>query len=116
MRNSTPNVGNEAVRKLIKESIVVLAHTDLAASDVDWRRESGERGVLDKRHAAPPRAGGGATFFGARRGGRAASAGYWTSGMRLRFALAGQLLSATTSAAIGDTATCRQPGFRLTRC
>lgn len=58
MPNSTPNVSKEAVRKLIKESIVVLAHTDLAASDVDWRRESGDRGVLDKRHAPTLRAGG----------------------------------------------------------
>jgi len=34
----------------LRESIVVLGHTDIAASDVDWRRESGERNVMDRRH------------------------------------------------------------------
>lgn len=58
MRTPNPNVKPEVARKLIKDSIVVLAHTDLAASDVDWRRESGDRNVLDKRHAPTLRAGG----------------------------------------------------------
>jgi membrane dipeptidase len=48
----------EEARKLIKDSIVVLAHTDLAASDVDWRRESGDHNVLDRRHAPTLLAGG----------------------------------------------------------
>jgi membrane dipeptidase len=45
-------------RKLIDESVVVVAHTDIAASDVDWRRESGEREVMDRRHYPTLRAGG----------------------------------------------------------
>jgi len=31
--------------ELHEESIVVVGHSDIIASDVDWRRESGERGV-----------------------------------------------------------------------
>jgi hypothetical protein len=27
-----------------KDAIVVVGHADIAASDVDWRRKSGERG------------------------------------------------------------------------
>src|SRR5262252_10188192 len=41
-----------------KEAIVIVGHTDIVASDVDWRRESGERGVLDRRHLPTLRAGG----------------------------------------------------------
>jgi membrane dipeptidase len=44
--------------KLHSESIVVVGHADIIASDVDWRRESGERGVLDRRHLPTLRAGG----------------------------------------------------------
>jgi len=44
--------------KLHKESIVIVGHSDIVASDVDWRRESGERGVLDRRHLPTLRAGG----------------------------------------------------------
>ena len=41
-----------------KESIVVVGHSDLVASNVDWRRESGERSVLDRHHLPTLRAGG----------------------------------------------------------
>jgi len=44
--------------KLHEEAIVVVGHSDIVASDVDWRRESGERGVLDRRHLPTLRAGG----------------------------------------------------------
>src|SRR6476660_382643 len=44
--------------KLHSESIVVVGHADIIASDVDWRRDSGERGVLDRRHLPTLRAGG----------------------------------------------------------
>lgn len=37
-------------RKLHDESLVVIGHTDLVASNVDWRRESGERDVLKRYH------------------------------------------------------------------
>ncbi len=40
------------------EAIVVVGHTDIVASDVDWRRESGEHHVLDRRHLPTLRAGG----------------------------------------------------------
>jgi membrane dipeptidase len=40
----------ERARKAIAESIVVVAHSDIMASDVDWRRESGDRKVMDARH------------------------------------------------------------------
>lgn len=40
------------------ESIVLVGHSDIVASDVDWRREDGERNVLDRRHAPTLRAGG----------------------------------------------------------
>jgi membrane dipeptidase len=40
------------------QAIVVVGHSDIVASDVDWRRESGERGVLDRRHLPTLRAGG----------------------------------------------------------
>jgi membrane dipeptidase len=41
-----------------KDAIVVVGHSDIIASDVDWRREAGERNVLDRRHLATLRAGG----------------------------------------------------------
>jgi membrane dipeptidase len=41
-----------------KNAIVVVGHSDIVASDVDWRRESGERRVLDRRHLPTLRAGG----------------------------------------------------------
>src|SRR5215471_17988954 len=44
--------------KLHNESIVVVGHADIIACDVDWRRENGERGVLDRRHLPTLRAGG----------------------------------------------------------
>jgi membrane dipeptidase len=44
--------------ELHQEAIVVVGHSDIVASDVDWRRESGERGVLDRRHLPTLRAGG----------------------------------------------------------
>lgn len=44
--------------RLHQESIVVVGHSDIVASDVDVRREGGDRHVLDKRHAATLRAGG----------------------------------------------------------
>lgn len=44
--------------ELHAEAIVVVGHSDIIASDVDWRRESGERGVLDRRHLPTLRAGG----------------------------------------------------------
>jgi membrane dipeptidase len=33
-----------------KDAIVVVGHSDIIASDVDWRREAGERSVLERRH------------------------------------------------------------------
>jgi membrane dipeptidase len=44
--------------KLHEQAIVVVGHSDIVASDVDWRRESGERGVLERRHLPTLRAGG----------------------------------------------------------
>lgn len=39
-------------------SIVIVGHSDIVASDVDWRRESGELSVLERRHLPTLRAGG----------------------------------------------------------
>jgi membrane dipeptidase len=55
-----PRVHEQRARTVLRESIVVLGHTDIAASDVDWRRESGERHVMDRRHY-PTLASGGVT-------------------------------------------------------
>jgi membrane dipeptidase len=44
--------------QLHADAIVVVGHSDIVASDVDWRRESGEREVLDRRHWPTLRAGG----------------------------------------------------------
>ena len=44
--------------ELHKDSVVVVGHSDIIASDVDWRRESGDRGVLSKRHLPTLKAGG----------------------------------------------------------
>jgi hypothetical protein len=44
--------------KLHEDSIVIVGHSDIIASDVDWRRESGERRVLERRHLPTLRAGG----------------------------------------------------------
>src|SRR5262249_31592058 len=49
---------SQPASKLHAEAIVVVGHSDIVASDVDWRRESGERGVLDRRHLPTLRAGG----------------------------------------------------------
>ncbi|MCO5093157.1 dipeptidase [Bosea sp. (in: a-proteobacteria)] len=43
---------------LHRESIVIVGHSDIIASDVDWRRESGERKVLERRHMPTLRKGG----------------------------------------------------------
>jgi membrane dipeptidase len=53
----TPSMSDEA-SNLHEQAIVVVGHSDIVASDVDWRRESGERGVLDRRHLPTLRAGG----------------------------------------------------------
>jgi membrane dipeptidase len=44
--------------RLHEEAIVVVGHSDIVASDVDWRRESGEGRVLERRHLPTLRAGG----------------------------------------------------------
>jgi membrane dipeptidase len=44
--------------RLHADSLVVVGHSDIVACDVDWRRESGESDVLDRRHAPTLRAGG----------------------------------------------------------
>jgi membrane dipeptidase len=49
---------SDKATRLHEEAIVVVGHSDIVASDVDWRRESGERGVLDRRHLATLRKGG----------------------------------------------------------
>jgi membrane dipeptidase len=49
---------SDKTSKLHEEAIVVVGHSDIVASDVDWRRESGERSVLDRRHLATLRTGG----------------------------------------------------------
>ncbi|MBI4182687.1 MAG: membrane dipeptidase [Proteobacteria bacterium] len=41
-----------------RDAIVVVGHTDIVASDVDWRRESGETKVMERRHLPTLRAGG----------------------------------------------------------
>ena len=41
-----------------RDSIVIVGHSDIVASDVDWRRESGETHVLERRHLPTLRAGG----------------------------------------------------------
>ena len=43
---------------LHSESIVIVGHSDLVASNVDWRRECGEQRVLDRHHLPTLRAGG----------------------------------------------------------
>jgi membrane dipeptidase len=49
---------SDKATKLHAEAIVVVGHSDIVASDVDWRRESGERGVLDRWHLPTLRRGG----------------------------------------------------------
>ncbi len=49
---------SDKASKLHEEAIVVVGHSDIVASDVDWRRESGECGVLERRHLPTLRAGG----------------------------------------------------------
>ena len=49
---------SDEASNLHEQAIVVVGHSDIVASDVDWRRESGERGVLDRRHLPTLRAGG----------------------------------------------------------
>ena len=49
---------SDKATRLHEEAIVVVGHSDIVASDVDWRRESGERGVLDRRHLPTLRKGG----------------------------------------------------------
>jgi membrane dipeptidase len=44
--------------QLHRESIVIVGHSDIAASDIDARREGGERNVLGERHLSTLRAGG----------------------------------------------------------
>lgn len=44
--------------KLHEDAIVIVGHSDIVASDVDWRRESGESRVLERRHLPTLRAGG----------------------------------------------------------
>ncbi|MGE0769511.1 MAG: dipeptidase [Hyphomicrobiaceae bacterium] len=44
--------------QLHRDSIVIVGHSDIVASDVDWRRESGDRNILDKRHLPTLRTGG----------------------------------------------------------
>jgi membrane dipeptidase len=49
---------SDEASNLHEQAIVVVGHSDIVASDVDWRRESGERGVLDRRHLPTLCAGG----------------------------------------------------------
>ena len=49
---------SDKASNLHQEAIVLVGHSDIIASDVDWRRESGERGVLDRRHLPTLREGG----------------------------------------------------------
>lgn len=44
--------------RLHRDAIVIVGHSDIVASDVDIRRESGERNVLVRRHLPTLRAGG----------------------------------------------------------
>jgi membrane dipeptidase len=46
------------VNQLHREAIVIVGHSDIIASDVDWRRESGQRKVLVERHLPTLRKGG----------------------------------------------------------
>jgi membrane dipeptidase len=46
--NSRPHA--HRAEEALRESIAVPAPTDIAASDVDWRRQSGDRRVMDQRH------------------------------------------------------------------
>lgn len=41
-----------------KNSLVIVGHTDLVASDVDWRRVAGEKNVFTRRHLPTLRKGG----------------------------------------------------------
>lgn len=50
MSSQTSRPYKELAEEVLRDAIVVLGHTDIAASDVDWRRESGERHVMDRRH------------------------------------------------------------------
>lgn len=47
-----------SARQIHDDSIVVVGHSDIIASDVDWRRECGDRNVLDQRHLPTLRKGG----------------------------------------------------------
>lgn len=47
-----------SMNELHRDAIVIVGHSDIVASDVDWRRESGERKVLEKRHLPTLRKGG----------------------------------------------------------
>ena len=49
---------SDEASNLHEQAIVVVGHSDIVASDVDWRRESGEREVLDRRHLPTLCAGG----------------------------------------------------------
>jgi membrane dipeptidase len=44
--------------RLHQDAIVIVGHSDIVASDVDVRREGGDRNVLDRRHLPTLRAGG----------------------------------------------------------
>ena len=44
--------------QLHRDAIVIVGHSDISASDVDIRREGGDRNVLDRRHLPTLRAGG----------------------------------------------------------
>lgn len=53
---------DDRAKDLHNRSIVIIGHSDIIASDVDWRRESGARRVLEERHF-PTLKRGGATVF-----------------------------------------------------
>ena len=37
---------SDKASNLHEEAIVIVGHSDIIASDVDWRREGGERGCI----------------------------------------------------------------------
>lgn len=48
----------DVASRLHRDAIVVVGHSDIGASDIDLRREGGDRRVLDARHGRTLRAGG----------------------------------------------------------
>jgi membrane dipeptidase len=56
-------MNEEEIAKLHEATIVVIGHTDIIGSDVDYHRATGNTAVLEKRHVPTLRAGGATVFL-----------------------------------------------------